>query len=48
MRIAKSYIKDETGKIQSVIPDYNIYQKIVIVYSDGIKQKTYENTSKSI
>ena len=28
MNVAKSYITDESGKIKSVILDYEIYQKI--------------------
>ncbi len=28
MNIAKSYITDESGKIKSVILDYQLYQKI--------------------
>ncbi|MBF0379348.1 MAG: antitoxin [Desulfamplus sp.] len=37
MNIAKSYITDESGKIRSVILDYEIYQKIEdILLDDGL------------
>jgi hypothetical protein len=36
MNIAKSYITDESGKIKSVILDYQIYQKIEeLLLDDG-------------
>ena len=37
MNIAKSYITDESGKINSVILDYQIYQKIEeLLLDDGL------------
>ncbi|ACF44252.1 hypothetical protein [Pelodictyon phaeoclathratiforme] len=37
MNIAKSYITDESGNIQSVILDYQIYQKIEeLLLDDGL------------
>ncbi len=37
MNIAKSYITDESGKIKSVILDYQIYQKIEeLLLDDGL------------
>ena len=37
MNISKSYITDESGKIKSVILDYQIYQKIEeLLLDDGL------------
>jgi len=37
MNIAKSYITDESGKIKSVILDYQLYQKIEeLLLDDGL------------
>jgi hypothetical protein len=43
MNITKSYITDESGKIKSVILDYEIYQKIEELLFDGGLLKAMED-----
>ncbi|QTA81022.1 Uncharacterized protein dnl_33430 [Desulfonema limicola] len=47
MNIAKSYITDESGKIKSVILDYEVYQKIEeILLNDGLLKAMEEVQDK--
>jgi putative addiction module component (TIGR02574 family) len=47
MNIAKLYIKDEAGKIKSVILDYKLYQKIeeILLNKDLAKVENEEEAS---
>ncbi|MGD9730534.1 MAG: hypothetical protein AB7U45_00045 [Desulfamplus sp.] len=42
MNITKSYITDESGKIKSVILDYQFYQKIEELLLDEVLLKAME------
>jgi len=49
MNIAKSYITDESGKIKSVILDYQIYQKIEeLLLDDGLLKAMEEVRMKKL